>query len=365
MRIALLVAKFEPGGLLNVSAKLASGLETKGHKVRMISATSDPGTYVHTTNDPLALKPDSTFQSFFQLRKLIFNGDYDVVIANQFFMGLIVLAARPRRSATPLILVEHGSIEYWRDSPKFKDRLVLKLSKLLLGRADQLVAVSLETTQGMNDQFFRIRCSAKYMPNAVLKGDEPVFVGNQIDSADRQGIIFVGRLAPEKRVHDVIRAYASLADEVSDDLIILGDGPDMASCVSLVQELGMTRRVKFKGFVENVNEYLVVSKCLVLASSHEGLATVLIEALAYGCQVVTTDCPSGPKEVTKNGKYGQLVEIGDVKALSMAVKMALQGQLEYEGLAEHLRQFTVENSADNYESLCQEAIRVRRELLAK
>ena len=139
----------------------------------------------------------------------------------------------------------------------------------------------------------------------------------------------------------------------------------MESSVALVEELGLTKRVQFKGFVENVNEYLASSKCLVLASSHEGLATVIIEGLAYGCLIVSTDCPTGPRELTKNGKYGQLVEIGDIDALSEAIKIAAGGELDYEGLAEHLLQFTFANSANEYENLCLETIGIRKKLLTK
>ena len=104
---------------------------------------------------------------------------------------------------------------------------------------------------------------------------------------------------------------------------------------------------------------------MVLASRHEGLATVIIEALAYGCLVVSTDCPTGPREITKNGRYGQLVEVGDVEALSQAIKIAAGGELDYEGLAEHLLQFTVANSANEYENLCLETISLRTNLLTK
>lgn len=365
MRIAVFVANFDPGGVFRINSQLVEALRRKGHQVQFISATGVPQSSEHDSEGRFSLGASSTIRSLTQMRSVLMRGDFEIVIVSQLFLGLAGLLVRPWKSPTALLLVEHSSLEYWKESPKIKDRLVLKLSKLFLGRVDQLVAVSLVTARSINDQFFRMKRKARYVPNAVLTGEEPIFKRRQIHFENREGIIFVGRLAREKRVLDVIRAYASLVDEVPDDLVILGDGPDMASSVALVEELGLTSRVQFKGFVENVNEYLATLKCLVLASSHEGLATVIIEALAYGCLVVSTDCPTGPRELTKNGKYGQLVEIGDVDALSQAIKIAIKGELNYEGLAEHLLQFTAMNSADEYENLCLETICLRTKLPKK
>jgi glycosyltransferase involved in cell wall biosynthesis len=365
MRIAVFVANFDPGGVFRINSQLVEALRRKGHQVQFISATNASQTSEHDSEGRFSLGASSTIRSLTQMRSVLMRGDFEIVIVSQLFLGLAALLVRPWKSSTAILSVEHSSLEYWKESPKIKDRVVLKLSKLFLGRVDQLVAVSRATTQSINDQFFRMKSEAKYVPNAVLTGEETIFEGRQIQFENRQGIIFVGRLAREKRVLDVIRAYAPLVDVISDNLVILGDGPDMASSVALVEELGLAKRVQFKGFVENVDEYLASSKCLVLASSHEGLATVIIEALAYGCLVVSTDCPTGPREITKNGRYGQLVEVGDVEALSQAIKIAAGGELDYEGLAEHLLQFTVANSANEYENLCLETISLRTNLLTK
>ena len=365
MRIALLVAKFEPGGLLNVNTNVFSGLAQKGHPVSLVSATVDPGTFTSLPAGAFSLGANSSLQSFFRLRSSIFNGDFDVVIVSQLFMGLVALVSRPRHSSTSLLIIEHSSLDYWKGSPKIKDRLVLLLSKVLLGRADQIAAVSKETTKSINEQFRSLKRPAVYLPNPVLKGDELVFKEEEKKAVIRSGVVFAGRLVPGKRVPDIIHAFAQIASEVPDDLTILGDGPEMKICVNLVNELGLNDRVFFKGFVNNVKQSFAKSQCVVLASEFEGLPTVLIEAMAQGCQVVSTNCPTGPAEILDNGKYGYLVEIGDIKGLSSAMKSALQLSRTKESLALHLNQFTTDNSADAYEKVCQETISLRRKLLTK
>jgi len=365
MRIALLVAKFEPGGLIAVNSQLAAALTEKGHQVVLVSATIDPGTTDQIPEGSIALGAKSSFRSISMIKSKLFRNDYDIVIVSQLFMGLIALWARPRLSSTSLLLVEHSSLDYWKESPKVKDKIVFRLGRLFLGNVDQIAAVSRDTTAAINKQFRKLKQPAVYLPNPVLNGNELVFKEEEEKAGIRSGVVFAGRLAPEKRVADIITAFALLVKEVSDDLVILGDGTEMNNCVELVDRLGIADRVHFKGFVNNVKEYFAKSRCVVLASEFEGLPTVLIEAMAQGCQVVSTNCPTGPAEILDNGKYGYLVEIGDIKGLCHAMKSELQLSSTKEGLALHLKQFTMDNSADAYEKVCQETISIRRKLLTK
>jgi glycosyltransferase involved in cell wall biosynthesis len=94
----------------------------------------------------------------------------------------------------------------------------------------------------------------------------------------------------------------------------------------------MAADVRLAGFVPNPLAYLRRARLFVLSSAWEGLPTVLIEALACGCPVVSADCPSGPAEILDHGRWGRLVPVGDVEALAAAMETALAADVDQRAL---------------------------------
>ena len=106
-------------------------------------------------------------------------------------------------------------------------------------------------------------------------------------------------------------------------LLILGEGGERTELETLARELGITDDVALPGFVENPYAYLSRSAVFVLSSLYEGLSNVIIEALALGTPVVSTDCRSGPREILEGGALGRLVPVRDPEALATAIGRAL------------------------------------------
>ncbi len=143
-------------------------------------------------------------------------------------------------------------------------------------------------------------------------------------------ILGVGMLKPQKDFPTLMRAFARVRAERPARLLILGDvrnpekdGAYRDELQALPGTLGIAADVVFAGFADNPFVYMRHAAAFVLSSAWEGLPTVLIEALACGCPVVSTDCPSGPAEILDNGHYGPLVPVGDDKALAAAIHNVL------------------------------------------
>jgi glycosyltransferase involved in cell wall biosynthesis len=139
-------------------------------------------------------------------------------------------------------------------------------------------------------------------------------------------ILGVGRLSPQKGFATLIRAFSQVRQTRLARLLILGEGRERPMLEALVRELGLEQDVKLPGFTTNPYPYMSQASLFVLSSRWEGLPGVLIEALYCGTPVISTDCPSGPREILKGGLYGQLVPVDDVGALAPAIEMALAGK---------------------------------------
>jgi glycosyltransferase involved in cell wall biosynthesis len=190
--------------------------------------------------------------------------------------------------------------------------------------ADAIVAVS----KGVADDLARVarlpRDRIKVIYNPVVtealfrKAEEPLehpwFL-----SGCPPVILGVGRLTAAKDFPTLIRAFARVRESQLARLLILGEGEKRDSLEKLVRELRLERDVSMPGFMDNPYAYMRKSSIFVLSSCWEGLPNVLIEAMACGCQVISTNCPSGPEEILRGGHYGKLVPVGDAEALAKAI----------------------------------------------
>jgi glycosyltransferase involved in cell wall biosynthesis len=160
-------------------------------------------------------------------------------------------------------------------------------------------------------------------------------------------VLSLGRLNNEKSFSTLIRAFAIVREKMPCRLMILGEGKERQRLEELANKLGILSELFMPGFVENPFAYLSKASVFVLSSVLEGLPSVLIQALACGCPVVSTDCPSGPFEILNGGEYGHLVPVGDVQAMADAIMKVLAGDLR-KPPAEWLRQFELETVIHQY-----------------
>jgi glycosyltransferase involved in cell wall biosynthesis len=136
-------------------------------------------------------------------------------------------------------------------------------------------------------------------------------------------VLAVGRLSEQKDHAILVRAFALLRKTRPLRLMILGDGDKREALTRLANSLGLKDDVAIPGFVANPFPFMRRCAVFVLPSRFEGMPNSLIQALALGCPVVATDCPSGPREILNDGAFGELVPVGDIGALAAAISEAL------------------------------------------
>jgi len=147
-----------------------------------------------------------------------------------------------------------------------------------------------------------------------------------VDAPAGPFVVSVGRLEEsQKDFTTLLHAYARLvADGIEDRLVIVGDGASRPQLEALAGSLGIADRVTFQGFQSNPYAWIRRARLMAFSSKMEGLPNVLLEALAVGQVVVSTDCPTGPREILDEGRAGLLVPVGDAPALADAIGRGLR-----------------------------------------
>lgn len=163
-------------------------------------------------------------------------------------------------------------------------------------------------------------------------------------------LLAVGRLSSEKDYPTLIRAFHLVRQQRPVRLLILGDGGERPMLEGLVKDLGLGEDVELPGFVRNPYAFMRKASCFVLSSTFEGFGNVLVEALAMGCPVVSTDCPTGPTEILNGGEWGRLVPVGDHKAMAAAILAQLNGEGNHDSvvLRSYLQRFGIDEVVSKY-----------------
>ncbi len=161
-------------------------------------------------------------------------------------------------------------------------------------------------------------------------------------------ILGAGRFQRQKDFPTLIRAFARLRAERPCRLVILGEGGGRPKLEALVAELGLTGDVDLPGFQSNPFPFVARASLFVLSSAWEGSPNVLTEAMALGIPVVSTDCPSGPRELLDGGRLGPLVPVGDAPGLSRAMAETLDRHPPPETLKAAVAEYNQDQSARRY-----------------
>ncbi|WP_321348565.1 glycosyltransferase [Halopseudomonas oceani] len=302
------------------------------------------------------------FKLFFLLRK----EQCDVIISSANDIGCFALLLRGLFfSSSKVVWSQHLSISGpLKASRGFKRaRLVLErwLMRRLLLRADAVIAVSAAVAEDISHSVVA-HPNLQVIHNPVVSDGFAERCGAEVEwpwpDYSVPTVIFVGRLAPVKRVDLLIEAFSKVKSSMAARLLILGEGPEASKLKLLAREHGLTGVCSFVGHQDDALPWIQRSDLLVLCSESEGFGLVLVEAMACGVQVVSTDCPDGPSEVLAGGRFGRLVPTNDVGSLAQAIEQSLNAPLvDREELQTRAADFSVERAVSQYLEVLEAVVR--------
>jgi glycosyltransferase involved in cell wall biosynthesis len=354
--IAFFLPSLCGGGAERVVVNLAQGISERGIRVDLVLAAAEgplldqvpPAVRVVDLRAPRAIRSLAPLAGYLRRERP------RVLVSSMGHANLIaVWAARLAGGVTPVVVTEHNTLS---QETQHQRRLVGRLWPHLLRTfypwANAVVAVS----HGAADDLARTsglpRDRVEVVYNPVITPTMMALARQAPDHAwfapgQPPVILGVGRLTRQKDFSTLVLAFAEVRRRRTVRLIILGEGEERPTLEAMVRELGLAQDVALPGFRDNAAAYMAGSEVFVLSSAWEGLPTVLIEALAAGARVVSTDCPSGPREILQEGRLGALVPVGDAAALAAAILEALErppGAVPVDALTP----FTRDASVDHY-----------------
>jgi glycosyltransferase involved in cell wall biosynthesis len=349
------------GGAERVFVNLANGLKKDGIEATFLLGTNE-GVYFDLLDPEISiheLKASSLLQFITKLISFLRKNRYDhIFTANDYISTAAIIAKRVLwLRNTKVHVTLHSNLQAFIDTiPKKSKYLLLLLHKLVIRRASNLIAVSSGVADAYRAIIHKNLPHLRVIYNPVF--DDSIYQKARSEVAPgliREGgfnIVSIGKLDKNKNQQLLIDAVNKLKQFHSDiHLYIIGDGVERARLESKINNLELDQKVQIIDFQQNPFPYLSNSNLLVLSSFYEGLPNVLIEAMALGVNMVSTNCPSGPAEILENGKYGWLCEVNNPTDMAAKIEAAYKDPFPKEVLMEASHKYHSKNAVKHYLSL--------------
>jgi glycosyltransferase involved in cell wall biosynthesis len=280
----------------------------------------------------------------------------DFLISNMEHGNIIsIWARRLANVSTRIIVAQHCSFRDQVSRGDWKFKILPRLYRATLPKADAIVCVSNGVAAEIADVcglgLSRMNVIYNGATTAELKQAAEQPVDHPWFALGEPVLVAAGRLVELKDYPTLLRAFAGIVKQRPARLIVLGDGPLRSDLKALAKELAIEDRMDLPGFVPNPMPYMRNAAAFVLTSRAEGFGNVLVEAMACGTPVVSTDCPHGPAEILDYGRYGRLTPPGDPAALATAILATLAAPLPAAMLEERAAMFSTRQCALDYLAL--------------
>lgn len=333
-RIAVFLPSLDGGGAERVMVTLANAFAERGYAVDLVLAKVQ-GPYLGNVASAVRiidLNAGRVIKALVPLIRYLRQERPSAMLVAMTHCNVVAILARMLAMvSTRLVVSERSTISVDKSQAQgCIARIIYALVPILYSRVDCIIAVSQASAEDLVCYTDLPALSVKVIYNPFKLNHIRQCAAEEIahpwfEPGQPPVILGIGRLTEQKNFSSLIRAFIRLRDEGNFvRLLILGEGELRGPLESLVRECGFTADdVQMPGFVTNPYAYLARCSVFVLSSRYEGLPGVLIEAMACGAPVVSTDCPSGPREILEGGRWGALVPLDDVNELANAIDSVL------------------------------------------
>lgn len=355
-RIAIFVPSLSGGGAERVMMILANHFADLGYPTDLVLARAE-GSYLELVSpkvNVVDLGASRVIVAVPALVRYFRNAQPSVMLSALAHANVAAILAR-RLSGVQcrLVVSERANLSVSALNAKsLRAKMMKRFVSWTYPRADHVITVSkgvasdLVAGLGLRSE----QVTAVYNPvvdEALLAKSREELNEPWFEDSSVPVVVGAGRLAPQKDFETLIRAIGRVRAEMPVRLVILGEGPLREELMNLVEDLELADHVRLPGFIANPFPYMRRASLFVLSSAWEGLPGTLIQAMACGAPVVSTDCPDGPLEILEKGKWGALVPVGDSEAMADAITSALS-KSSHPDVTARAHDFSVENAVRDY-----------------
>jgi glycosyltransferase involved in cell wall biosynthesis len=364
-RVVFHTASLRGGGSERVFTLMANALAGRGHKVTLFTWNADgpnatllsPAVSLVSLDLPIhgeGYGKIGTIRGIFQSALFFRRHRPDAVFSAPEFANLAIsMALRLSASRARFFPSFHAAAGL--PSTTFGANLAVTLSDLVRSRASKAIAVSQGIGQDLEARGFdrqRVAIINNPLPPKQTKPSVDDRWQTDLAAMGKATVIATaGRLVPVKDHKTLIAAFARLRQTHEARLVIFGEGPLAADLRNQADALGIGQSVLLPGYVNDLTDCYKAADMFVLSSTSEGFGNVLIEAMAEGVPVISTDAPYGPREILGDGLYGALVPVGDTQALAKAMASMMDRPTDRQALRQRAKDFDIDLIADRYEAL--------------
>jgi glycosyltransferase involved in cell wall biosynthesis len=356
-RIALFLPSLSCGGAQRAMLKLAGAFAESGLDVDLVVAAAE-GPYLSHVPPQVRLvdlAASRVLASLPGLVRYLRQSRPAALLSAMEHANLVALWARAvaRVSTRVVVSIRSTVSQDAANGQPWRGRLATAYAGLFYKMAEGVVAVS----EGVADDFAKVtgfrRASIRTIYNPVVTPELLVLAQASLSHpwftpGEPPVVLGVGRLTAAKDFPTLIQAFARVRSQRPARLLIVGEGEKRSELNAFLQTLGLAADVSLPGYVDNPFAYMRRCSAFVLSSISEGLPNSLIEAMACGAPVISTDCPSGPAEILERGRYGRLVPAGDVEAMAAAISATLQEVHDTAATRSRAEAFSTAASAAQY-----------------
>jgi glycosyltransferase involved in cell wall biosynthesis len=358
-RIAIILPNLNGGGAERVNVNIANSFSLRGYSVDMVllSATGDLLAELSPKVRLIDLKTKRIRGALLPLMTYIRKRRPDAILVSMWPLTIIALLSRVIAFIpTRMFVVEHTT---WSRDPiasSVTGRWIVSTSmRLVFSLASGIITVSKGAADDLSI-FAKIERKLITVIYNPIVGIKLSTVNEQLEpyewwSGSHYRIIAVGNLSKSKNFSLLLMAFYHLRKNINAKLLILGEGSCRPLLEAQAKQLGIESNLFMPGFIKNPSLYFSRANLHVLSSNVEGFGNVIVEALAAGTPVVSTNCKSGPSEILCNGQFGKLVPVGDFLGLAAAMSESLSKSHDLESLKARAQDFSIEKAVDNYEKL--------------